>query len=487
MKNTEVLLFYPEYTYPRKNQPIGLAYLAGYLKAHDYEITIIDFNVTQLNDYEMHDLLKSKSWILIGVSFMTNQFKEAKELIAKINKTVPSIPLVVGGVHVSSIPERSFNELPGIDIVVKGEGEQTLLELADLFSSNMQPSSAELLKIDGIFIERSGIILQSPKRENIQDVDLIPFPAWEYFEPEKYNIFGIHESVNNAPMFLLFSSRGCPFSCSFCDSQTIFSRSFRGRSAEKIVEEMMFLYDRYGATTFDFADDLFTTKKERVYKICDAIDATGIPFKWMVNARVDTVDREMLTRMKNSGCVRVDFGVESGDEYVRGLMGKKITNQQIINAHKICLEIGLHTGSFCMVGNLGETKESVYKTAELMNDIADDVMVSIAIPYPGTDMYTTAKEKGLINTEDWSKYATAPTYTKNYRPVMRNENLSEDDILDSYFYLQSIFAKQKFRQRFGQNYVFNLNFLYEMIIKKEGFIRRLTMFFNLVRARIKLS
>ena len=88
-----------------------------------------------------------------------------------------------------------------------------------------------------------------------------------------------------------------------------------------------------------------------------------------------------------------------------------------------------------MVGNLGETKDSVYKTAELMRDIADDVMVSIAIPYPGTDMYVTAKEKGLINTEDWSKYATAPTYTKNYKPVMRNENLNEDEIVDAYFYL----------------------------------------------------
>jgi radical SAM superfamily enzyme YgiQ (UPF0313 family) len=480
-------LLYPTYSYPRKNQPIGLAYLAGYLRDAGYKMTIIDFNVTHLSTNEINDILTSRKWLLIGISFMTNQFNEAEKLISLIAKTVPTIPLVGGGVHLSSIPERSFKELPGIDVIAKGEGEQTLLELANLYSSITNPTSQDFLNINGIFIERNGKVLQSPPRENLSDIDAIPFPAWEFFEPEKYNIFGIHEAENNAPMFLLFSSRGCPFACTFCDSQTVFSRSFRGRSASNIVEEMIYLHEKYGAMTFDFADDLFTTKKSRVYEICDEIDKTGIPFQWMVNARVDTVDREMLIRMKQSGCVRLDFGVESGDEKVRGIMGKKITDQQVIDAHKICTDVGLHTGSFCMVGNLGETKDSVYKTAELMRDIADDVMVSIAIPYPGTDMYVSAKEKGLINTEDWSKYATAPTYTKNYKPVMRNENLNEDEIVDAYFYLQSIFARRKFRERFGSNYLFRSKFLSEMIFKKEGFMRRAGMFAKLIMARIKLA
>ena len=482
----DVLLIYPEYTYPRKNQPIGLAYLAGYLREHGYQISIIDFNVTEMTDLEFEDHLKSKNWVVVGVSFMTNQFAEAKNIISKVKKKTPSIPIVVGGVHVSSIPERSFDELPGIDVVAKGEGEQTLLELCNLYSVDRTPSPASLLEIDGVYIKPDQEVLKAAPRAAIEDIDSIPFPAWEYFEPVKYNAFGIHG--NDTPTFLLFSSRGCPFVCSFCDSQTIFSRSFRGRKAENIVAEMKFLHDKYGTLSFDFADDLFTTQKDRVYEICDAIENTGIPFQWMVNARVDTVNKELLSRMKETGCVRVDFGVESGDEFVRHKLGKdKISNKAIRDVHKMCMDMGLHTGSFCMVGNLGETKSSVHKTVALMKDIADDVMVSIAIPYPGTDLYTEAKSKGLINTEDWSKYATAPTYTKNYKPVMRNENMTEGDILNAYFFLHSAFIKQKFTQRYGKYFLINGKFFRDFLLKREGFFRRLSMAFKLVVSRLKLA
>ena len=166
-------------------------------------------------------------------------------------------------------------------------------------------------------------------------------------------------------------------------------------------------------------------------------------------------------------------------------MRKNITDKQIIDAHHIARDIGLSTGSFTMVGNIGETKDSARMTVDLLKKIGDDVMVSIACPFPGTELYRIAKEKGLLNTEDWTRYVTSPTYTPGYYPVMRTEFLTEDEILELFYYIHSFFARRKFQRRFGKYFFLNPDFYREWLFKRDGLKRRFLMAFKLIKARLR--
>ena len=478
MRNKDILLIYPAYTYPRKSPPLGLAYLAAYVEQTGFRSHIHDFNIYQINDDDFKELLLSKPWLMVGMSFMTNQFTEALRLSSLIKHILPDTPLVAGGPHPSSIPERTLQELPALDIIVKGEGEETLKELAEVLSE-----VNDYDQIDGLYFRKNGEIFKNLERQLIADLDSLPFPAWKYLDLNKYNVFNIGEK-GEAPVFALLSSRGCPNFCTFCDSHTIFGRKFRPRSAQNIFDEITYLNKIFGMVEFDFVDDLVTMQKKRVLDLCRLIIASRIPFRWMANARVNTVNREMLQAMKDAGCIRVDFGVETGDQRVRKLMKKNITDRQIKDAHHLAHAVGISTGSFAMVGNLGETRKSAKMTVELLKDIGDDVMVSIACPFPGTELYTIGRKKGLLNTEDWARYVTSPTYTANYKPVMRTEHLTEDEILEAFYYIHSFFARRKFQRRFGRCFFFSLRFYREWVFAPGGVKRRAKMALKLIKSRL---
>ncbi|MGO9138852.1 MAG: B12-binding domain-containing radical SAM protein [Syntrophales bacterium] len=475
-----VLLIYPAYTYPRKSPPLGIAYLASFIERAGFQSNVLDLNVEGMNERQFEGFLMSKDWILIGLSFMTNQFTAAAGIASTIKRILPESVLVAGGPHPSSIPERTMREIPELDLIVIGEGERALY---DLLSAVVEQTGYD--GIPGVCYRKESQIVNNDNCELIAEIDSLPFPAWTHLKIEKYNVFSIDEKRSDAPVFALLSSRGCPNHCIFCDSHTIFGRKFRARSADNMFAEVMELHERFGMLVFDFVDDLFTTQKERVLQFCSLIDRSGIPFRWMANARVNTVDQETLKSMKHAGCIRVDFGVESGDSNVRRLMKKNITDEQIISAHRMAKSVGLSTGSFVMVGNLGETVKSASMTINLLKDIGDDVMTSIACPFPGTELYTIATSKGWINSEDWSKYVTAPTYTAGYRPVMRTEHLSEHDILNSYFYINSFFMRKKFQRRFGRHFYVNPRFYRELVFNSDGFMRRLRIGMHLLKARLK--
>lgn len=469
MAKGNILLIYPAYSYPRKSPPLGLAYIAASLEKAGYVAVIRDFNVSPMGEDDFVNLLKGHEWLFVGISFMTSQFPEAKRLSEVIKVTLPKVILVAGGPHASSIPERTLREISVIDAIAVGEGEATAVDLARCCEAG-----DDLECVAGLCIRREGVIICSSERPLISNLDSIPFPAWSLLPVERYSVFSIagHSGV---PAFALLSSRGCPGQCIFCDSHAVFQRKFRMRSARNIVEEIMWLNKKFGMTVFDFVDDLITLSKSRVLEFCKLVGETGVPFKWMANARVNTVDREMLSAMKAAGCIRVDFGVESGDPVVRTTMRKNVTNEQIRQSHLLSREIGLSTGSFTMVGNLGETRQSVEMTISLLKDIGDDVMVSIACPYPGTELYRLGKEKGFINTEEWGCYVTSPTYIDNFRPVMRTDVMSEEQILNSYYHLNAVFAGRKFRRRYGKFFYINPRFYADWVFNPCGFRRRVGM------------
>jgi radical SAM superfamily enzyme YgiQ (UPF0313 family) len=254
-----------------------------------------------------------------------------------------------------------------------------------------------------------------------------------------------------------------------------------------MFSEIEFLHQQYGMTYFDFVDDLITLRKDRVLELCRLIKTSKIDCKWMANARVNTIDEEMLRAMKESGCIRIDVGVESGDPRVRERAKKGITNKEIIHAHMLAKKLGIQIGTFVMVGNLGESAASVKMTARLLKDMGEDVMVSIACPFPGTELYQVAKSQGYLKITDWTRYVTAPTYLKDYEPVMITDKMNQREILNAYYFLHSFFVKKKFQARYGKYFVLSPHFLKEWLFKSSeqgGFLRKASMFSNLVKARL---
>ena len=474
-----LLLIYPKYTYPRKNPPLGLAYLASYVREEGYNPLIVDLNIDNYSDKKICEIIKEYNPLVVGISFMTNQYEECLRLAELIKSCLDSTYIAVGGAHVSALPKEILQECADIDFSVIGEGEITFLELIKAVDSGEK----HFHHINGLcFRDKNGIIQTQP-RGLIEDLDLLPFPAWDLIKAEKYSVF----FKDNGNSYALLSSRGCPYNCIFCDSHTIFGRKFRARSASNIFSEVEFLHQKYGVTKFDFVDDMITLRKDRVLELCQLIKESGILFKWMANATVNTIDKEMLRTMKESGCIRIDIGVESGDTSVRKKVKKVITDEQIINVHRWEKEIGIQVGAFVMVGNLEESMDSVKMTAELLKDIGEDVMVSIACPFPGTELYQVARENEYLRITDWSRYVTSPTYLKNYEPIMVTDKMGQKEILNAYYYLHSFFVKRKFQARYGKYFFINPLFMKEWLFKSSdqgGLLRKVSMFLGLVKARL---
>lgn len=479
VNNRSVLLFYPQYTYPRKNPPMGLLYLAAHIRRYGFKPVLIDLNIDKYSDEKISGIVKQYSPLACGISFMTNQYGECLKLSKLIKRAAGTAYIFVGGPHVSALPQEILRECPEIDFSIIGEGEITALELLQALG---QPDR-DFSGIRGLCFKREGGIIQNQPRELVGDINSLPFPAWDLIDVTKYSVF----SAKKGRTFALLSSRGCPNRCVFCDSHTIFGRRFRARSAQNIFSEILFLHNTYGMTQFDFIDDLITLEKGRVLEFCALLKDSGVPFFWTANARVNTIDQEMLAAMKESGCIRIDVGVESGDPAVRKQANKEISNEAIVNTHRIAKKIGIQIGTFVMVGNLGETMTSVKMTAELLKDMGEDVMVSIACPFPGTELYRQAKEKGYIRVSDWTRYVTAPTYLRDYQPVMVTDTMSQAQILNAYYYLHSFFVKRKFQARYGRYFLINPLFLKEWLLKTSefgGFARKVSMFASIVKARL---
>lgn len=449
----DILLIYPPYSYPRKSPPLGLAYIASVLEKANYSVKILDMSPLRI---ELEDLQREIMHIkpkVVGISFMTNQYGVAIK-VSKLVKAIDSkIPVIVGGPHATALPCEML-ENGGVDFVVIGEGEVTICELA----SELLKGGNNFESIAGIAYKKDGKLMVTERREFIKNLDSVPFPAWHLLPIDRYSVIREGGDIREKVLPIL-DSRGCPYQCIFCDSHTVLGRRFRSRSARNIFEEIVYLKARYNLTQFDFVDDTLTIDRKKLIELCNLLLQENLRINWMCNARVDTVDLEMLDLMEKAGCVRIDLGVESGDKDVLKAIKKGTTLDQIKIAHNLVHQAGIKINTFVMVGNLGEDFSSVKKTVKLMEDIPhDDCNVSIATPFPGTELYRIAQENGWLRVTDWSRYVTAPTYLPGYRPIMITDKMGEDDVLKAFFYVHSNFIKEKLEFRYGKRFYFNPRF-----------------------------
>ena len=254
--------------------------------------------------------------------------------------------------------------------------------------------------VKGIWYKKEGKIIKNPPRPLIENLDEIPYPAWDLFDMETYlkNPMGFEPpgdiALDRVRSMPICPSRGCPYNCTFC--YHIFSRRNRVRSAESILGEIKELKDRYDINFFAFHDDCFIINRKRLYEFCDAYGESGLGIKWACFGRANLMNGELLQKLKDANCEYVGYGIESGSQKMLDAMNKQVTVEQAKNALLLTQKMGIRVHCTFMVGIPGETRETIWETVKFCKDTNRSVHLFFAAPYPGTPLFEQAKKLGRI-------------------------------------------------------------------------------------------
>jgi len=420
----KVLLINPKTNLPietRTSPSLGLAYLGAVSEQQGHTVRIYDGDVENIS---LEKVLRDFAPDLVGITANTIQIKSAWRDAALV-KSVADIPVVLGGPHPTVLPAESA-ERQEVDIVVRGEGEATWEELCQwrtfvsgstelkvlsrtMADSGWRVAISGLQSVPGISYQTSdGQVHHNPDCPVIEDPDSLPLPAYHLFKMDRYT--NLQPTVDHieGPSYPILTSRGCPYRCTYCSQ--IGPRRWRMRSPENVVAEWRWLVRDLGAAEIGILDDSFNINRQRVLDICDLLikeELTHVPWIMINGIRANLVDTELLGRMKQAGCIRSAFGVESGNqEILDSVIGKRLTLEQVRAAFKAAKEVGMETIGFFMIGLPGETEETMEDTICFAIEL-DPVVAnfSMATPFPGTEMSRIVKEKGRLLVKDYDDFA----------------------------------------------------------------------------------
>jgi radical SAM superfamily enzyme YgiQ (UPF0313 family) len=395
--------------------PLGLAYIGAVLQKSGYEVKIIDCVGSKLKWNKISSLLEKSSPHIVGVTTTTPTLLSAIEIARKSKELFPNIPVVFGGHGTFKLGSTILKRINEVDVIVHGEGEQTILELVRAIGNNLP-----LQKVSGIsFRKKSREIRTIASRPFIQDLDSLPFPA-RHLLPMKSYIRDYFPSVLRKESFkgtVLVSSRGCPFSCLFCAATRFYGHKWRARSPQNVVDEIEHLYNNYrklGLNGFYLGDDNFLVDPKRVCEICNLLIERGLSnLGWICQARVDSADLKLYSKMYEAGCRMLELGIESGNDQILRIIRKGITKNVVRNAVKIAKSVGLKTFGYFMLGLPGDTYETMMDTIQFAEELdLDAVQFNPTFIFPGTEM---GKEKDI----DWLNFLIQEELFTN--PLPRTE------------------------------------------------------------------
>ena len=403
--------------------PINLCYLAGYGRQQhpDTEFTIIDAEAHAHTYQDTVDAVADVDPQLIGITANTCAFDTVIQLSNNLKERFPKAKLIIGGSHPSALPEQTLHDAPA-DFVVIGEGE---LQLSQVIGQ-MKDRDEDWSKLKGVvYRDHDGNEKWGPTQELIEDLDTIPFPARDLIDNNLY-FPAPTKRVRGGPHTLLVASRGCPYNCGFCSAQTVWTRKIRGRSPANIVAEVEQCIETYGIHSFNFTDELFTVKKERVLVICGAFVKNKLDMNWVCSARAHHLDKETLDAMREAGCREISFGIEAGNEDILKNIDKALDLKEAERVVNLTKKSGIKTHASYMFGYLGETEETMKQTISFAKKLNTEIAAFfIASPLPGTPFYREALEKGYIKDDvSWINYSPL----SNEQGVISYPNLSAETI-----------------------------------------------------------
>jgi len=421
----EILLVMPRYFYSSKSTkpnynysfPIGLSYIYSVIKKEGYSIEPYNLNHEEGRVEElMQKKLNTKRYDIVGVGGMAIDYQVIEKIInaCKTHETNPKV--ILGGPIITSNKELISKNM-NFDIGIIGEGEITIIELLEHLKKKKS-----IKNIKGICYKEGNKIIFTPQREQIDDLDSIPFPDYGAFEFEKVLenmssleiFFGLKDYPRAYP---LLGSRGCPFQCTFCHHSI--GSKYRKRSIKNIIEELSFAIQKYKINSFVLNDDLFSADKNRLYEFCREIKKLNkkfsIELSWWCSLWVGTVDEKMLNTLKDAGCLYVGFGFESYSSDVLKSMKKPITPEQINNTINLCIKTRMPVVGNFIFGDLAETKETARETLDYWEkNCKGQVKLFFIHPYPGSEIYRSCLKRGIIKDElNFIKNEIHHTYIRN--------------------------------------------------------------------------
>jgi anaerobic magnesium-protoporphyrin IX monomethyl ester cyclase len=419
-------------------------YIAAVLDRAEFKVEILDAFMADSSFRTVEDTLevgmpydKIKDEIqkrkpdIIGIANpFSTQVEHTKKIADIVKEVNPEILTVVGGPHVTVVPEKFLEEAKNVDIGVIGEGEYTILDIAKFCGG-----TKKLSEVEGIAYRQDGKVMLTHTRPLLKNLDELPYPAYHLVDMEKYlNPVEIEYRSFKPRALAMITSRGCPHSCCFCSVHLHMGKGFRANSPSYVADHIQFVVDKYKVKNIFFEDDNLTFDQKRMETICDQIVERKLKFHWETpnGIRADRLSLELLKKMKKSGCSSVFFGVESGDQWVSdNIIHKDLDLQKVVEVAKICRKIGLKSGAFYVIGFPGEKKENMQRTVEFALKLKRDYDVGmhllVATPSFGTKLYEECMKKGYIK-EDLTPRALAEVRQTKGKPLIETEDFTAQDV-----------------------------------------------------------
>ncbi len=399
--------------------PLGMLYIATYLREKGIDVSIIDEATQGFSLKGTVDWVKKEDPDILGFSTCSSSGRRAAIIAGRVKQENPNIITVFGNFYATFNPERILKKYPFVDVIIRGEGEYTSLELVKSIEKG-----GEMKKVLGINFRNNGQIVSTPDRPLIKDVDSLPFPDRQLLDFEYHNTTaGIVVAPKKFSSFV--SSRGCVFQCRFCGCRQLARDLWRSRSVENILEELHLLSSK-GYKQLLFVDDNFTLNPKRVIKICRRLEREKVDVEFFVEGRVDNCPRDMLKEMIRANCKMIYFGIENASQKVLDYYDKRTTPQQAIDATRKARKVGIDVivTSF-ILGAPHETRREIAGTLKFAQKLQVDIpQFNILATFPGTDIWEELKSHGVLNEEKyWETGVLVPEISPDAVPIEEIEKM----------------------------------------------------------------
>ncbi len=404
----KILLFKPKGVSDSITPVLGLGYLAATVR-RSHEVTLIHGIKEHIGPERFRRLLYELTPDLVGLQVYTHDLAVLPAYLDVIKNTLPDAYVTLGGPHPSAVPRAAFELLEGLNgFIIKGEADESFRHLVTWCAGDA--SAVPVEDISGLVWKQGEMIRQNPVRW-IEDLDSIPFPAWDLIRPERFPPSPHAAFYKGFPVAPMIASRGCPYQCVYCAGSITMGKSVRYRSVQNVLEEISLLLDVYRIKEIHFVDDNFTHRKRFVLELCQEVMRRGLRFSWTCpnGVRLNTLDEELLTAMKASGCYAIAVGIESGVQRILDKMRKGLVLSDIRDKVALIKKVGLVPIGFFVLGLPGETREEMKQTIHYSKEIGlRRAQFMLFHPFPGTEAFgwiTQRQERnGLL--------LTAPSYAE---------------------------------------------------------------------------
>jgi len=399
--------------------PMGLLYLAGKLLEDGHEVRIYDVDVEDIKPEGLGQKIRDFGAQLVGLTSTTPTILEARA-IAQAIKATYDVPIIIGGAHVTVVGEHLLQQHNVFDFAAMGEAEITLSEFVRALENG-----TDLADVDGILYRDGDTIVRTLPRALVANLDDLPFPARQLIRNDLYLWAPPGKEATAMAGFL--TKRGCPYKCSFCSQDQVFTRDVRYRSVENVLLEMEWVNKSLGIHHIHIFDDTLVLDRARAIEIAQGILDRGLNFTWEGMARANLVDPELLDIQSRAGLTRMSFGIETGNAEILKNIYKNVTLDDIREGYRMAKEAGIETRGSAIIGHPNETRKTAWDTIKFLRSLKhlDQVYLNIMVPYPGTAVWHLAKsgQSGYrLLSEDFEQYVRYET------PVLEVNDLNTADL-----------------------------------------------------------